>query len=839
MERMNMDDWELLRAYVGGSEAAFADLVRRHVDHVYSTALRRVNDPVAAQDVAQRVFCLLARKASALDPSGSLVGWLHRSAVHLSRESLRADRRRRDREAAAWQLHLMPRESAPSSGASDAVWQQVAPELDAALLELPEPDRLAVLLRFFQQLPLREVGARLGVSEAAAKMRIGRAILKLRRGLGARGIALSAGALAWLLSDRAVAAAPAGCAGTVISAVTAATSAVSPWAALLALVARIPFPVAVGVAALLVATGGFLIATQSHPWSRVRGAGDLPFSELSESNAVAMDADALEAAAVVAAPADPLDDPIALRLAVENLRSVLREPRGRRMPVDRIAEAIRRLGRHGDAAVPMIFEELRATVRPMNSAVEVRELMGIRSLSAEALRQLGPAAREAVPEVLALLKDGTLAALNDAVAKLIPALDPSPDQIQSLVSLVATSDIPGIHWAGQAVISLLEQRPEAREAALETLQSALDSGSGQQRLRIAGMLAQIPGNDPVLLRPIFEESLRLSALRDPEYSLPVTGDHGPVQQRYFDDLDRIQAVRGLAQLGEASRDSLPALEELASRATLALLREETLRAIGSVDPEQRFRTPEVAAVWDAWEADQAFSEHESLANLTAEDLRSGLRSQRTVNAAASHIAALGENGKAFVPDLMEALRQSGSFEAAQALKQLAPERLVTYLQDPAAFTLEERMALSAEPNPAQQAFIEAAQALGELGPAAAFALPALREALELPDKARLRLTIDETIRKIDPNAPVSVFRGDAITPINQALILARDAAERDGQPDRARLADETAMRMELNHGMTRRELLGIGAELQASDPELYAAYAQSLWQANPALRAGP
>jgi len=837
-----MDDWELLRAYVEGSEAAFADLVRRHVDHVYSTALRRVNDPVAAQDVAQRVFCLLARKAASLDASGSLVGWLHRTAVYLSQESLRADRRRRHREAAAWQLQVMPQESAP---ASDVAWQQVAPELDDALLELPEPDRLAVLLRFFQQLPLREVGARLGVSEAAAKMRIGRAILKLRRGLGARGIVLSAGALAWLLTDRAVAAAPAGCAGTVIAAVTTATAtavAVSPWAALLALVSRIPFTVAVGIATLLVATVGFAIATQPHLGSRATGASHLILPELSESNAVAMDADGLEAPAVVAA-ADPLDDPAALRLVIENLRSAIREPFERRVPVERVAEAIRALGKHGAAAVPMILDELRASERPMKSGAKVREIMGIRILSAEALKQLGPAAREAVPEVLELVKNGALAPVNDGVAKLIPALDPSPEQIQSLVTLVATSDPPGSHWVGQAVVSLLERRPEVREAALETLQTALDTGSGPLRLRIAGMLAQIPGNDPERLRPVFEEHLRLAALRDPQHYLPVTRDnvteYGPVQQRYFDDMDRIQAARGLGRLGEASRESLPALEELASRATLAMLREEALRAIGSVDPEQRFQTPGVAAVWDAWEADQAFSKHAGRGDLSPEDLRSGLRSERTVDVAASRIAALGEDGKAFVPDLVEALRQTGSFEAAQTLKQLAPEQLLPYLRDPAAFTLENEKTLSAEPKPAQRALIEAAQALGELGPAAAFALPALREALEVPDKAFLRSTIDETIRKIDPKAPASVFTHDAISPISHALILARDAAERDGLADRARLADETAMRMELNHGMTRRELLGIGAELQSSDPELHAVYIHSLWQANPELRGNP
>ncbi|MBN8246294.1 MAG: sigma-70 family RNA polymerase sigma factor [Verrucomicrobia bacterium] len=846
--RMSMDDWELLRAYGDGSEAAFAELVRRHVDHVYSTALRRVNDPMTAQDVVQRVFCLLARKAASLDASGSLIGWLHRSAVHVSQEALRSDRRRRDRETAAWQLNVMPSEPAPTSAvpseaSSDAVWRQVAPELDAALLDLPEPDRLAVLLRFFQQLPNREVGVRLGVSEAAAKMRIGRAILKLRRMLGSRGVVLTAGALAWLLTERTVSAAPAGCAGTAMAAATATSAAVSPWAALLALVTRVPFPVAVGVTALGIATAVFTMALRPDSGIRSGAGAALILPELSESNAAAMDLDALDVAGVAGAAADPMDDPAALRLAIENLRSVIRKPYQRRLPVDLVAEAVRPLGRHGAAAVPMILEELRATIRPLASRNDVSVTMGIQAMSLEALRALGPAGRDAIPELLVLIGEGRLAALNDSVARVIPALDPTPGQIDALVHLVLTSDAPGIQWGGQAVVAALEQRPEAREAALAALQAALDSGSDARRLRIAGMLAQIPGSDPSRLRPVLEEHLRLAALRDPSHYLPITHDgdtdYGPAEQRNFDDVDRMSAVYGLVRLGEDARESLPALEELARRTENAQLRDQVLRAIGALDPDRRLAHPEVAAAVDSWEADQALADRANRGDLTPGDLRTGLRGKRTADASASHIATLGERGRQYVPDLLEALQRHGSFEAAQVLKRLAPEQLVQCLKNPAAFTPVELLVSPAEENPAQRALTQAAMALGELGPAAAFALPALREALEVPDKQWLRLTLDESIRAIDPNAPPAVFKGEAIWPMNKALIEARDLAERAGRPDRARLANDTSVRMELNHGMTRRELLAIGAELESADPELHAVYMQSLWQANPGLRGTP
>jgi len=59
-----MEDWRLLQEYLDrGSEAAFTALMGRHMNLVYSAALRRLGDPEAARDVTQSVFCLLAPAA--------------------------------------------------------------------------------------------------------------------------------------------------------------------------------------------------------------------------------------------------------------------------------------------------------------------------------------------------------------------------------------------------------------------------------------------------------------------------------------------------------------------------------------------------------------------------------------------------------------------------------------------------------------------------------------------------------------------------------------------------------------------------------------------------------
>src|SRR5437870_10978912 len=96
-------DGELLRAYADSrSEEAFGELVRRHLNLVYSAALRRVNgDAHLAQDVTQSVFTDLARKAASLSHRPVLTGWLYTSAHFAAGKAVRAEGRRRIHEQEA------------------------------------------------------------------------------------------------------------------------------------------------------------------------------------------------------------------------------------------------------------------------------------------------------------------------------------------------------------------------------------------------------------------------------------------------------------------------------------------------------------------------------------------------------------------------------------------------------------------------------------------------------------------------------------------------------------------------------------------------------------------
>src|ERR1017187_6883066 len=167
-----------------GSEAAFAVLVQRHINLVYSVALRHVGIAAHAEEITQAVFIILARKAASLRADTILEGWLHETTQLTALSFLRGERRRQFREQEAYMQSTL-QESADAS-----TWNQLAPLLDEAMSRLGKKDRDAVMLRFFKEKNLREVATALKVNEAAAQRRVYRAVEKLRRFFTKRGVVL-------------------------------------------------------------------------------------------------------------------------------------------------------------------------------------------------------------------------------------------------------------------------------------------------------------------------------------------------------------------------------------------------------------------------------------------------------------------------------------------------------------------------------------------------------------------------------------------------------------------------------------------------------------------------
>ena len=186
--KMAATDLDLLEQYGRhNSEEAFATLVSRRLDLVYSAALRQAGSPQLAEEVAQSVFMDLARNALRLKPGTLLTAWLYQVTRRTAIDVVRKESGRQLREQIAVEMADMK--------SDPAEWAQIRPLLDEAMEALDEKDRNAILLRYFENRSLHEVGQTLGTSEDAAQKRVSRALERLRAIFAKRGLAIGAGSL--------------------------------------------------------------------------------------------------------------------------------------------------------------------------------------------------------------------------------------------------------------------------------------------------------------------------------------------------------------------------------------------------------------------------------------------------------------------------------------------------------------------------------------------------------------------------------------------------------------------------------------------------------------------
>ena len=216
-------DRELLRRYLEEeAEEAFTEVVQRHVNLVYGVALRQLcGNTTLAQDATQAVFTALAAKAGTLTNCPHLSAWLHTTTRFTASHLVRTERRRQDREQKAHTMQALLTDSGPEEVPA------VPPEfLETVLAGLGEPDREAVLRRFFEGQSFAAIGSALEVSEDAARMRVARALEAIRTQLARRGITSSSAALGVALANQAIAA-PAGLAAGVSTTALAGTAALT------------------------------------------------------------------------------------------------------------------------------------------------------------------------------------------------------------------------------------------------------------------------------------------------------------------------------------------------------------------------------------------------------------------------------------------------------------------------------------------------------------------------------------------------------------------------------------------------------------------------------------
>lgn len=253
------DDSLLLKQYVGDhSQTAFAALVQRHVNLVYSAALRQLGgDAHLAWDASQGVFLALAQNAGRLVHHGALTGWLYTTTRFVCAKLVRTRQRARTREEAASAMNEILDE-----GPAEPDWSAVRDVLDDAMHELGPRDREALLLRHFEGRSFGEIGGVCGLGENATRMRVERAMEKLRSRLAQRGITSTAAALGAALTAHGAAIAPAGLANAAatlaFAGATTAASGMAGTVAWLQFMSTTKLTVAAAAAVVALTVGGYL-----------------------------------------------------------------------------------------------------------------------------------------------------------------------------------------------------------------------------------------------------------------------------------------------------------------------------------------------------------------------------------------------------------------------------------------------------------------------------------------------------------------------------------------------------------------------------------------------------
>ena len=262
-----MDDATLLHRFAADrSEEAFAELVRRHLNLVYSVALRKVGGDVHfAEDATQNVFSALAHHAASLANRPVLTSWLYTTAHFTAAKIVRTERRRQQREQEAQAMQQFHSDPTP-----EADWDRLRPMLDDVMHALNGRDREAILLRFFEGRPFAEVGAKLGLNENSARMRVDRALDKLRALLARRGVTSTTAALSLLLANQAVVAAPASLAATVTSTAVAGVATATGGGVLAFLQLMSTTKTVAGLAGAMVIAIGTGVIVQQQTTARLR-----------------------------------------------------------------------------------------------------------------------------------------------------------------------------------------------------------------------------------------------------------------------------------------------------------------------------------------------------------------------------------------------------------------------------------------------------------------------------------------------------------------------------------------------------------------------------------------
>jgi RNA polymerase sigma factor (sigma-70 family) len=195
-DAVDLTDTELLDRFRDrGQETAFIILLQRHGPMVLGVCRRILGSCEDAEDAFQATFLLLATKADSVREKASLGSWLHGVAQRIALNARKGELRRRTRERQWYEM----KKGEPLDMAS---WEELRLVLDEELNSLPEKYRAPLVLCYLEGKTNEQAAQELGCPKSSIGWRLGRARELLRQRLAKRGISISAGALAAILTGQ-------------------------------------------------------------------------------------------------------------------------------------------------------------------------------------------------------------------------------------------------------------------------------------------------------------------------------------------------------------------------------------------------------------------------------------------------------------------------------------------------------------------------------------------------------------------------------------------------------------------------------------------------------------
>ena len=586
-----LDDTALLREYVGRNcGEAFAVLVTRHINKVYSVAWRHTRNPDQAEEITQAVFVILAVKARHFRPGVVLSGWLYQTARLTAITLLKSEIRRARREQEARMQTIL------NESESDA-WTQISPLLDAAMAGLNDLDRHAVVLRFFDGKSMQEVGAVLGASEDAAKKRVNRAVEKLRRFFTKRGVALPAAVMMAAISANSVQAAPSALAASVVAA-SVAKGAASGAASLTLIKGAMKVmawtKLKLGIGALVMAAVAATFVMQQQTQDRLLGENaalrgriarlESDNATLSSRASVAKRAPHLPAPPVLAA-APPVETPAEVLPPANLYARLLKEGKDTRLTAEQVQHYLQANGRNAASLLaafratgdPALLQEALQKY-PNDPRVDFAAAVD-KDLSPEGRRQGLDAFKKSAPEnalanYLSALDYFNSGKTDQAVQELITASgkqqfqDYSRDFVQNAEEAYLAAGYPAAEAKTLATTGLvLPQLAELKQLGADMVnlsssyRQAGDEASAQATLQIAASLGQGYRNasGEQLVSQLVGMQIETTALNAMSPGSPY-GDLGQTVQDRINQLDQQKEA-----LHELTRQIGPAMEAMSDQ----------------------------------------------------------------------------------------------------------------------------------------------------------------------------------------------------------------------------------------------------------------------------------